>query len=75
MSVPSGSQEYEDIRKSPWARIYKAAQRGSGCRLSAHDTQALMIDDAIETRGRLDAEGRLNEDDEPVAKRRRVKAK
>ena len=45
---------------SPWARLYRAAQRGTGCRLTAADVQRLAHDDAIMTRGLADFE--LGED-------------
>jgi hypothetical protein len=44
-------------KHSPWARIVRAADRGTGVRLSPDDVLRLMTDDAIVTRGRMDLEG------------------
>jgi len=51
------------LMRSPWARIYLASKRGTGVRLSAVDVQHLVCDDAIMTRGMLDAKGIANEED------------
>lgn len=44
-------------RKTPWERIVCAADRGTGLRLSADDVLRLSRDNAIMTRGELDADG------------------
>ena len=39
---------------SPWARLYRSAQRGTGCRLTAADVQRLAFDAALMARGEAD---------------------
>ena len=39
---------------SPWARLYRAAQRGTGCRLTAADVHRLAHDAALMARGETD---------------------
>jgi hypothetical protein len=46
-------------KPTPYQRILRAEARGTGCRLSYEDCFKLRMDDAIETRARLD-----DEDDE-----------
>jgi len=42
---------------TPWERILRAANRGTGLRLSADDVLRLSQDDAIITRAEMDKEG------------------
>ena len=48
-------------RMTPWQRIRRAANRGTGLRLSTEDIQRLAHDNAIMTRAELDEDG---EDDQ-----------
>lgn len=41
-------------RRTPWDRICRAAERGSGLRLSPEDVDRLYLDDAIRLRGHID---------------------
>lgn len=41
-------------KQTPWARIYLAAERGTGVRLSWDDIKFMALDDAIMMRGEMD---------------------
>lgn len=49
---------------TPWQRIMRASERGTGLRLSAEDVWRLSMDDAIHTRALLDDEDDA-EDEQP----------
>jgi len=58
-------------RRTPWHRIYLAAESGTGCTLSADDVLRLGSDAAIMTRGEEDvrawkAETKLRKRKAPV---------
>lgn len=41
--------------KTPWQEIMRAAERGTGLRLTSDEIYQLSMDDAISTRATLDA--------------------
>ena len=43
-------------KRTPWDRIIRAANAGTGCRLSFEDVRRLAMDGAIEVRGDMDAD-------------------
>lgn len=45
---------------TPWQKIMRAGQKGTGVRLTAEDCHQLSLDDAIETRAQLDNEAATN---------------
>lgn len=52
------------MKRTPYQRIVRAAERGTGCRLTAEEVAALAADDAIATSASLDDErARLPEDE------------
>lgn len=51
---------YPSLRKTPWARIWRAARAGKGVRLSPEDCRAMIMDDAVATRGKYDNFGTMS---------------
>lgn len=54
---------------TPWQRIMRATNRGTGLRLSADEIGQLSSDGAIETRAELDDEEREAESVTPAARK------
>lgn len=51
-------------RRSPYARIVRAAEAGHGVRLTAAECYDMAHDAAIEARGRMDLDDWADEDEE-----------
>jgi hypothetical protein len=53
----------DKTKPSPWERIIRAADRGTGLRLTAEEALMLSRDNAIVTRAELDQHERLTGED------------
>lgn len=51
------SDKQKRKRITPYQKIMRAMNRGTGVRLTAKDVLELSLDDAIEARGLMDEEG------------------
>jgi len=64
--------EHLDNAYTPWERIIRAADRGTGLRLSVSEISALGMDGAIAKKAQNDAEERVNcECGKPIPEHRR----
>lgn len=52
-----GLDDMRELAHSPWARLWRAARNGTGCRLSVMDVRRLAGDGALMWRGEKDAKG------------------